>query len=390
MASGFFMGGLAKGFDSGFSEVNTAIYDQGLLKLAQQREQNQQQNQQRAEFMKLRADGISHLQETMSQLRLAHPDWTEQQLAANPAVVSLKNMLGGFDKNLGLPDTIDSIVAGFAANPQTTERAGLAKERAQTTEATARAGYMERGGLPASTGADPNNPDGPLPGEGLGDHASAEDALKQKYGARTIFKAEQYLHGDRSVLTGLGYGKAGTAAKKQIQDAATDLAIARGMKPEEVNAEIAGFMGQKRAASAAGLRVGNVTVAMDAAQAASKRVLETSAKVDRTAYPSLNSVILAAKKGTGDPNVVQYGIAVNTLVNNYARAVGGGNAQLTDAARQEAYDNLNAAWSKGQIGAAVEQINKEIASELSGAQKAMKDVTTKPKGDGEWKVERID
>jgi hypothetical protein len=403
MPSGFFLGGLTSGYQKQEALNNQADYQQGMLKLEQQHQQNQQQNIQRAEFMKLRSDAVAHLDETANQLKIAHPDWGPMQLASNPAIVSLKDMIGGFDKNLGLPPTIDSIVASLAERPSQAVTEGAlarAKEGPQKRELVQSEIDKNRAvaGLPTqSQGQDPmlQNPDGPAPGEGLGDH---ESAIRQKYDAKTIFRAEQVLGGNMSAVTGLGYRGSASQERKKIMDAAAELAIARNIPADQVNAETARFMGQKRAASAAGLRVGNVTVAMDAAQAASVRVLETSAKVDRTSYPSLNAAILAVRKGTGDPNVVQFGIAVNTLVNNYARAVGGGNAQLTDSARREAWDNLNTAWSKGQINAAVEQINKEIASELSGAQKAMKDVTggqssaaapSKPTSGGEWKIEKI-
>ena len=41
-------------------------------------------------------------------------------------------------------------------------------------------------------------------------------------------------------------------------------------------------------------------------------------------FHRINKLVLAAKEGTGDENVVRYGIALNTFVNAYARAQGNG------------------------------------------------------------------
>lgn len=169
MASGLFFGGVASGFQRQEQITNAANYQEGLLKLEQQRQQNEQQNKQRAEFMQLRSDAVAHLDETAKQLKIAHPDWGPMQLASNSAIVSLKDMIGGFDKNLGLPNTIDSIVAALAERPSTATTAHalalatgeFGKTQAQTEEAKARTGYLNRGGLPADNTSitNPSNPD---------------------------------------------------------------------------------------------------------------------------------------------------------------------------------------------------------------------------------------
>ena len=102
------------------------------------------------------------------------------------------------------------------------------------------------------------------------------------------------------------------------------------------------------------------------------RVLETSRKVSRTEFSDINKILLAGETRTGNTNVIDYGIALNTLVNNYARAIGAGSNALTDTARREAHELLQQYWSRGQIESAVAQMKKELHDELRGAQEARK------------------
>lgn len=187
--------GLAAGFASGFNTVDNYYYHQGLLDLENKRQQQGEQNKRRAEFMQLRSDAVSHLAETAQQLKIAHPDWGPMQLASNPAIVSLKNMIGGFDKNLGLPDTIDSIVASLAERPSAavTEAAmARAKEGPLAQEEKrARIDYLKSGTPKPFNGA--SNPDAPgLPGNdtALGTPASFNQRFAQSGTTQTDVGAD--------------------------------------------------------------------------------------------------------------------------------------------------------------------------------------------------------
>lgn len=188
-----------------------------------------------------------------------------------------------------------------------------------------------------------------------------------------LLAANQLVAGNERVLTGLGYGKSGSKARNIVRNMAARIAADKGLNPDDLNANVADFMGLKAGSSSLGRREGGVTGAILGASKTIPRVLDTSAAVDRTQYPDLNKILIMGKEKTGDPNVVRLGIAVNTLVNNYARALGGGNSQLTDAARNEAEQNLQLAWSHGQIQAATDQMMQELQSELQGAHAARKE-----------------
>lgn len=196
------------------------------------------------------------------------------------------------------------------------------------------------------------------------------------------YMASQLNEGNTTVLSGLGWGAAASNARMEVRNRAVQMAIKSGLSPTEANAKIASFMGEKRGESALGQREAQITSAITTAQMTAQRVLDASEKVDRTEYPSFNRIILAAEQGTGGQDVIRFGIAANTLINNYARALGAGSSQLTDAARHEAQRMLETAWSKGQIRAAIDQMRLELNSELEGAKRAHGEFTSgysKPK-----------
>lgn len=189
--------------------------------------------------------------------------------------------------------------------------------------------------------------------------------------------ARLLIRGNPAAIQNVGRGQQGEATLAAIKNKATDiLTKEKGMDSDEaakyINQNTAAFMGDKRGASNLGLRMSTIVGAATTALATADRVIETSEKVDRTQWSDLNKLILAAEKRTGGTEVIDYGIAVNTLVNNYARAVGGGSAAITDTARKEAHALLNEAWSKGQIKSAVAQLKRELYFELEGTKEARK------------------
>ncbi len=99
--------------------------------------------------------------------------------------------------------------------------------------------------------------------------------------------------------------------------------------------------------------------------------IEASKSVNRTQFPTLNSIILAYDKGTGDENVVRLAVATNAISNAYAQVVARG-GQSTDAARAQAREILDNAYSKGQYATALDQMMKEIVA-AGGAPAAVRE-----------------
>jgi hypothetical protein len=185
------------------------------------------------------------------------------------------------------------------------------------------------------------------------------------------FLAGRLALGDTSVLQGYGNSKQAAVFKSGLRSRADQYYTDRGLGPEQANAAVAFNMAQKAGARSLATQEARISGALGTAMQTAPRVIETSEKVDRTKYPDLNKIILAAKQKTGDENVVRFGLAIETFVNNYARAMGGGNNVMTDAARDQAHIFLQNNYAKGQINAAIDQALIEMDSELTGVRRAM-------------------
>lgn len=173
--------------------------------------------------------------------------------------------------------------------------------------------------------------------------------------------ARQYLTGDTSVMANIGRGAQSGKNIAKVRRAIYTEADRQGMTPEEIAAKVAEFQGIKAGERTLGTRTAQVGMAVNEAKLMVPLVRESSAKVDRTKYPSINSLILAAEKGTGDENVVKFGVALNSFINIYARAVSPtGTPTVSD--KDHARELLDKAWSDGQINAALDQMQKEMSA----------------------------
>ena len=189
------------------------------------------------------------------------------------------------------------------------------------------------------------------------------DSLLSDEDAR--FMAEQYLAGDRTVVQNMGRGAQGGENIIRFRRAISQVAKEKGMKGPDVAAKIAEFEGVKAGERTLGNRTANIEMAVTEAQNMAPLALQASEKVDRTKYPTLNAALLAAEKGAGGEDVVRLGVATNSLINIYARAISPtGVPTVSD--KDHARELLSSAWSKGQYKAGVDQLMQE----LSAARKA--------------------
>lgn len=96
-------------------------------------------------------------------------------------------------------------------------------------------------------------------------------------------------------------------------------------------------------------------------------VRETSSRVSRTEFPTINAVANAVAKGTGNKDIVQLNTSINALVNSYARAISP-TGQPTVSDKNHARDIINSAYSEGQLGAILDVMQQEmsIAREAAG------------------------
>jgi len=185
-----------------------------------------------------------------------------------------------------------------------------------------------------------------------GENAQLDDATLK-------FMAERALAGDTTVAQGLGTGVQGSKNRVKFNQALRKEAEKRGMNGQELAAKVAEFQGIKSGERTLGTRTANVEMAVTEAQNVMPLALEASAKVNRTKYPALNKILLAGEKGVGDEDVVRLGVATNSLINIYSRAISPtGVPTVSD--KEHARELLESAWAKGQYAAGVDQLSKEM------------------------------
>jgi hypothetical protein len=179
----------------------------------------------------------------------------------------------------------------------------------------------------------------------------------------------------------IGRGVQGNAESHAIRELAREQEISEGGDPGDWPSRW-----QKFGTQAAGLRTletraAGLTLAENEASSLIPRVREASARVSRTQYPSINSLILAAQKGTGATDVIKLGVAVESLIPVYAKILKPvGTVGAADMER--AHDILEKKWSDGQINAALDQMEVELKSARTALDKTMDEFGTKKKREG--------
>jgi hypothetical protein len=105
-------------------------------------------------------------------------------------------------------------------------------------------------------------------------------------------------------------------------------------------------------------------------------------KLDRTRFPTLNSVISGVETATGSKEEIQARIAIRSFVGAYARVLKptGGVIGVTDMAN--ASHLLEQNWSKGQMQAAIGQFRTELKSAKTAADEAVRQF----ENSGNWNI----
>lgn len=171
----------------------------------------------------------------------------------------------------------------------------------------------------------------------------------------------------------LGRGYTGQAEARAIRALATEREVAEGGDMTEWPQRWQNYSVAATGKRVLEQRATNLRLAENEATSLIPRVRDISAKVSRTQYPNLNSLILAAKKGSGDKDVIKLGVAVESLIPVYARVlkpVG----QITEGDTKRAGDILDKAWSDGQINAALDQMQVELEAARESLNKTMEEV----------------
>ena len=213
-----------------------------------------------------------------------------------------------------------------------------------------------------------------------GPAAAAYGSSGGESGATLDADAETYRQTGK-LPPNMGRGIQGQQQATAIRTAAAEKEIAEGGDPSEWSTRWQHFATQAAGLRTLETRAAGLTLAENEASSLIPRVRDISAKVSKTEYPSINKLILAAKKGTGGTDVIKLGVAVESLIPVYAKVLKPvGTVGAADMER--AHDILDKAWSDGQINAALDQMEVELKSARSSLDKTMEEFGTRKKKEG--------
>lgn len=195
--------------------------------------------------------------------------------------------------------------------------------------------------------------------------------------------ARQYLNGDRQASQGFARN---AKAQAQIAQAITDEAKKQKKSPEEITTIQAEYKGLNAAETTLGHREATASMAVQEAKNMGPLVLEASRGVKRTEFQDINKIIMAGQQRTGDPNVVKLGIAINSFINIYSRAVSPtGTPTVSD--KDHAREILQGSWSQGQIESGMKQLEKEMDAAIASPGQVRKQLRDEHSGQGPKKQE---
>jgi hypothetical protein len=175
------------------------------------------------------------------------------------------------------------------------------------------------------------------------------------------FMAQQYLAGDRTVLQNLGRGAQGSKNLVALRNEVRKQAQAQGMTGKDLAASVAEFEGVKSGERALGTRTAQAGMAVNEADQFADIALEASNSVPRSQFVPANKALNAYQTNTGDPKIVAFGAATNSLINAYARAVSpSGTPTVSD--KEHAREMLNTAQTPEQYASVIGMMKREMAA----------------------------
>jgi hypothetical protein len=206
--------------------------------------------------------------------------------------------------------------------------------------------------------------------------SEAEAKAKQisPYSQEAIdFRVDRFVAGDKSAASGFGFGVSGAAARRQFDEALAQRGRDGKISPQDLLTKQAEFKALSSAEQTAGRRSAQADMAAFEARNMLSIVSQTSKKVSRTEYPTINALIEAAQKGTGNTDVIQLGNYITSLINSYTRAINP-NGVGTVEDKRAAHDMLDKAYADGQIDAALQAMDYEIQQALTAPGQTMESI----------------
>lgn len=177
--------------------------------------------------------------------------------------------------------------------------------------------------------------------------------------------ANRIINGEKGVTTGFARSKGDMAA---IYNRVSELAKARGIDSKEILSNINNEYGAASAARSSGGIISKMETYATQTEKAIDIAEKASADVPRGSYVPVNKVIQAWQTGTSDPKLAALGQSLETLTQEYARAVGGGHGSVSD--KMEARDYLSKAQDHQALVARLNVMRNEIQRAREAAPEA--------------------
>lgn len=176
--------------------------------------------------------------------------------------------------------------------------------------------------------------------------------------------ADQYLAGDKSVATGLGYGNVGAGNRAALRESIARKAKEAGLSGADIASRLIEYQGIAQSERTAGQRSAQVQLAASEANKMADIVLQKSQDFSRTSFQPINKVLATVEKGGGGTAVRGYAAAINSFINAYARAIAPtGVATVSD--KDHAREILSLADSQEQLDEIVGVMRQEMGAALA-------------------------
>jgi hypothetical protein len=171
--------------------------------------------------------------------------------------------------------------------------------------------------------------------------------------------AQQYLAGDNTALGNIGRGTQGAKNLAAVRNEIARQANVQGLNGADIAAKVAEFGGMKAGNRTLGTRTANIEVAAAEAAELAPLALDASAKVVRSGFLPFGKAQLMFDANTNDPNLREFAMANNALVNAFGQVMSrGGAATVSD--KEHARELLSTAFDQPSYARAVGQLQKEI------------------------------
>lgn len=184
------------------------------------------------------------------------------------------------------------------------------------------------------------------------------------------FMADQVLAGDKSPFTNMGRGSQGARNLVALRERVNEKAEAAGLTGTDLAKIDAQFMGTQAEARTLGNQAGRVTSSSLEANKLADQALAASAKVPRNKFRFVNGPNQTVQAQSNDPDLARLVVAVNGLINTYARAINPtGQPRVSD--KEHAREMLSTVQDQEAFAAAVGQMKIEIQAALESPHEAM-------------------